>query len=322
MRPSKHNAPYGGRLSVSHKKEKPFALLPESTKSAKHLHKAITCYICKTPYTQLHFFYHSLCPKCAEINYQKRQNSTNLDGRIALVTGGRIKIGYQMVLRLLRDGARVILTTRFPSDCAYRYSREPDFDEWCNRLEIHGLDLRNILAVETFLQDLLYTESGLDIIHLGDRGVTVLTDGLAENKTLIDLGLASNGIGVEGCNSLLAALETHPAIGNLDLGYSPSTRVLGAQPNQIGDIGASAIAKFLKSNSTLSKLNLARNEISEEGKIALITGLEINQKLCDLTLDGKPDRRIELLLERNCRLNLGKELEKPRSVALIQSVYR
>ena len=181
----------------------------------------------------------------------------------------------------------------------------------------HASLLANLLANNPVITGLL-----LNVNHLGDRGVTVLADGLAENKTLIELGLASNGIGVEGCNSLLAALATHPAIGNLDLGYSPSTGVLGAQPNQIGDIGGSAIAKFLKSNSTLSKLNLARNGISQEGKIALITGLEINQKLCDLTLDGKPDKRIELLLERNRRLNLGKELEKPRSVALIQSVYR
>lgn len=177
--------------------------------------------------------------------------------------------------------------------------------------------LGNLLANNSVITGLL-----LNVNHLGDSGVIVLAGGLKENKTLIDLGLASNGMGVEGCNSLLAALSTHPAMGNLDLGYSPSTRVLGAECNQIGDIGASAIANFLKSHSTLSKLNLARNGITEEGKIALIAGLEINQKLCDLTLDGKPDNRIELLLKRNHSLNLGKELEKPRSVTLIQSVYR
>ncbi|MFB2979181.1 SDR family NAD(P)-dependent oxidoreductase [Microseira sp. BLCC-F43] len=144
--------------------QKSFAALPESTTNLHKLHKPICCYICKTPYTQIHFFYHLLCPKCAEFNYQKRQQRTNLAGRIALVTGGRIKIGYQMVLRLLRDGARVILTTRFPYDCAYRYSLEPDFEQWRDRLQIHGLDLRNIPALEIFVQDLLHTESALDII--------------------------------------------------------------------------------------------------------------------------------------------------------------
>jgi len=144
--------------------QKSLAALPESTTNLQKLHKPISCYICKTPYRQIHFFYHLLCPKCAEFNYQKRQQRTNLAGRIALVTGGRIKIGYQMVLRLLRDGARVILTTRFPYDCAYRYSLEPDFEQWRERLQIHGLDLRNIPALETFIRDLLHTESALDII--------------------------------------------------------------------------------------------------------------------------------------------------------------
>ncbi|HLO47279.1 MAG TPA: SDR family NAD(P)-dependent oxidoreductase, partial [Kamptonema sp.] len=101
--------------------------LPSFTENLQHFKKPVTCYICKNIYTKIHFFYHSLCPKCAEFNYQKRYQRTNLNGRIALVTGGRIKIGYQIVLRLLRDGARAIVTTRFPGDCAHRYSLEPDF---------------------------------------------------------------------------------------------------------------------------------------------------------------------------------------------------
>lgn len=145
---------------------------------------------------------------------------------------------------------------------------------------------------------------------------------MRENKTPIDLGLASNGIGVAGCNSLLAAVATHPKLSNLDLGYSPSTGVLGGQPNQIGDIGASAIAHFLAQNKTLLKLNLCGNGIGNLGKKALISALEINQKLRYLILDGQPDRRIEVLLERNRMLNLGEELHQPRSVSLIQSVYR
>lgn len=144
--------------------QQPFAALPESTTTAQHLHKPNLCYICKTPHTQIHYFYHLLCQNCAQFNYQKREQRTDLIGRTALVTGGRIKIGYQMVLRLLRDGAKVILTTRFPYDCADRYSREPDFEQWRDRLQIRGIDLRNIPAVETFVRDLLDTESALDII--------------------------------------------------------------------------------------------------------------------------------------------------------------
>jgi len=144
--------------------EKPVYNLQKLAGDLPHFNTPVPCYICKTNYTQIHFFYHSLCPKCAEFNYQKRYQRTNLNGRIALVTGGRIKIGYQMVLRLLQDGARAIVTTRFPRDCAHRYSLEPDFDQWRDRLQIYGLDLRNISGVEAFINHLLDTEPALDIL--------------------------------------------------------------------------------------------------------------------------------------------------------------
>jgi NAD(P)-dependent dehydrogenase (short-subunit alcohol dehydrogenase family) len=139
-------------------------LSPDSGENSKQLNQSIRCYICKRNYTQIHFFYHLLCPDCAEHNYQKRSQRTNLTGRVALVTGGRIKIGYQVALRLLRDGARAIMTTRFPYDCAHRFSMEADFEQWRDRLQIHGLDLRNISAVEAFINHLRQTEPSLDIL--------------------------------------------------------------------------------------------------------------------------------------------------------------
>ncbi len=44
----------------------------------------------------------------------------DLTGRVAIVTGARVKIGYQAAILLLRAGARVIVTTRFPHDAAAR----------------------------------------------------------------------------------------------------------------------------------------------------------------------------------------------------------
>jgi NAD(P)-dependent dehydrogenase (short-subunit alcohol dehydrogenase family) len=134
------------------------------TPNKQELNKPINCYICKREYTQVHFFYHSLCPQCAEFNYQKRHQSADLSGRVALVTGGRIKIGYQTALRMLRDGAKVIVTTRFPRDCAKRFSAEADFSQWCDKLQIHGLDLRNLPALEAFINYLTNAEISLDIM--------------------------------------------------------------------------------------------------------------------------------------------------------------
>jgi NAD(P)-dependent dehydrogenase (short-subunit alcohol dehydrogenase family) len=140
------------------------SLPPDLAQAVAHLHRPIPCYVCKQLFSRLHFFYHLLCPGCAEMNFKKRQQRTDLSGRSVLLTGGRVKIGYQLGLRLLRDGARVILTTRFPADCAARYGAESDFLQWYERLEIHALDLRNVPAVEAFAHQLLKTESSLDIV--------------------------------------------------------------------------------------------------------------------------------------------------------------
>ena len=52
------------------------------------------CYVCKQDYTQIHHFYDQLCPACAELNWRKRGELADLRGRVALLTGGRVKIGY------------------------------------------------------------------------------------------------------------------------------------------------------------------------------------------------------------------------------------
>ena len=122
------------------------------------------CYVCKQDYSLVHHFYDQLCPACAELNFFKRTELADLRGRVALLTGGRVKIGYQAGLKLLRSGAHLIVTTRFPRDSAARYSREPDFGVWAHRLEIFGLDLRHTPSVEAFCRELLATRERLDFI--------------------------------------------------------------------------------------------------------------------------------------------------------------
>ena len=122
------------------------------------------CYICKKNYSTIHHFYDQLCPACAELNYRKRTETADLRGRVALLTGGRVKIGYQAGIKLLRAGAHLIVTTRFPRDSAQRYAAEPDFKDWGHRLEIFGLDLRHTPSVEAFCSHLLATRDRLDFI--------------------------------------------------------------------------------------------------------------------------------------------------------------
>ena len=122
------------------------------------------CYTCKQKYTLIHHFYDQLCPSCGDLNFAKRTELADLRGRVALLTGGRVKIGYQTGLKLLRAGCELIVTTRFPRDSAARYAQEPDFADWGHRLEVFGLDLRHTPSVEAFCRELLARRSRLDFI--------------------------------------------------------------------------------------------------------------------------------------------------------------
>ena len=134
------------------------------SKTEREAVQPLHCYICKRKYTRIHPFYDQMCPECGEFNYAKRSETADLRGRVALLTGGRVKIGYQAGIKLLRAGAEVIVTTRFPRDSAMRFAAEPDFDEWGDRLEIFGLDLRHTPSVEAFCHHLAATRSRLDFI--------------------------------------------------------------------------------------------------------------------------------------------------------------
>ena len=68
--------------------------------------------------------------------------------RACVVTGARVKIGFRVALTLLRCGARVVATTRFPADCAARFATQADVGDWRDRLTVVGADFRDLSAVE------------------------------------------------------------------------------------------------------------------------------------------------------------------------------
>ncbi len=136
----------------------------KNTENSNELNSPRTCYVCKKEFTRLHFFYDSMCPECADFNYQKRFQTAPLNNRVVLITGARLKIGYQATLMLLRAGACVVATTRFPVDAALRFSKENDFHLWKDRLQIFGLDLRHTPSVELFCNFIEQKYDRLDIL--------------------------------------------------------------------------------------------------------------------------------------------------------------
>ncbi|MBI1945147.1 MAG: SDR family oxidoreductase [Deltaproteobacteria bacterium] len=120
------------------------------------------CYVCKRPYLERHHFYDQLCPSCGDVNFAKRTASADLRGRVALVTGARVKIGFQAALLLLRAGCTVVACTRFPHDAAARFAAMPDFSTWRERLHVYGVDLRHTPSVELLAAHLTRTLPRLD----------------------------------------------------------------------------------------------------------------------------------------------------------------
>jgi NAD(P)-dependent dehydrogenase (short-subunit alcohol dehydrogenase family) len=132
--------------------------------SEQELSSPRNCYVCKAEYTKLHHFYDTMCTACGDFNYAKRFQTADLSNQVAVVTGSRLKIGYHITLMLLRAGATVVATTRFPVDAALRFSQEDDYSKWGHRLKIHGLDLRHIPSVEIFCNYIEQQYNRLDIL--------------------------------------------------------------------------------------------------------------------------------------------------------------
>jgi NAD(P)-dependent dehydrogenase (short-subunit alcohol dehydrogenase family) len=142
-------------------------LLAAATLESKDLPELASprnCYVCKALFTKLHHFYDTMCTECGDFNYAKRFQTADVNGQIAVITGSRLKIGYHITLMLLRGGATVVATTRFPVDSAIRFAKEDDYKQWKDRLQIHGLDLRHIPSVEIFCNYIEQKYQRLDIL--------------------------------------------------------------------------------------------------------------------------------------------------------------
>lgn len=198
------------------------------------------CYVCKTMYTSVHHFYDSMCKSCGDFNYQKRFQTADLTGQVALITGSRLKIGYHATLMLLRSGATVIATTRFPVDSAIRYSKEPDFNEWKHRLKIYGLDLRHIPSVEIFATYIEQKYDRLDIL-INNAAQTVRRPSgfyahLMENERL--------GPGDLNSEAFLLLQEYRQCIQDLQLINSENNNLPVAWHNKAPGIGIKASAEL------------------------------------------------------------------------------
>lgn len=176
------------------------------------------CLICR----QRNIEHYGICPECAELNRKMRETYCDLSGRFAVVTGGRIKIGFAACLRLLRQGASVIAITRYPRSALENYMREPDYNEFKDRLYIIGFDLLHVDRMDVLI-------SQIENI-CGDNGLDILINNAAQT--------------VKKSSEYYAALEAHEnelllESGNL-LPIPMTGSVLSIASNQLCDYGETA----------------------------------------------------------------------------------
>lgn len=133
-------------------------------KCSKEITNLEMCYMCKKAIRYHNSDFDNLCENCSQIHSTKLNQKFDMTGKIALVTGGRIKIGYYTALILLRNNCFVIITTRFPSDAYKRYSTEFDFELWKNNLHIYGIDFRFMNTVTQFIDTINSTYEKIDIL--------------------------------------------------------------------------------------------------------------------------------------------------------------
>ncbi|KAK7014843.1 short-chain dehydrogenase/reductase family protein [Favolaschia claudopus] len=110
-----------------------------------------------------------LCEECSRFNAFRRADvevPNIFGGKVALVTGGRINLGFSVALALLRGNASiVIVTTRFPEDALRRYNVEADFDAWSSRLHIIQADFTSPSSIQTAIETIHKLAHGrLDIL--------------------------------------------------------------------------------------------------------------------------------------------------------------
>lgn len=104
------------------------------------------CYMFLYHLKEPHQIYPCLCNPCGDFNVAHATLSLpkylDLTGKVAVVAVGCISLGFHVSLRLLRCGARVIVTSRYPRDAKQRYMAETDFQDFCCRLKVIGADFR------------------------------------------------------------------------------------------------------------------------------------------------------------------------------------
>ncbi|MFJ1761502.1 SDR family NAD(P)-dependent oxidoreductase [Amycolatopsis sp. NPDC088138] len=229
--------------ALDRREDAPLRPAPEAV--ARPLARTRRCYVCKESYQLADAFYHRLCPPCARENAERRSASTDLTGRRALLTGGRVKIGFQLALMLLRDGAELLVTTRFPRDAQRRFEAAPGSARWLDRLTVLGVDLRDPRQVLGLTESLCADGRPLDI--LVNNAAQTVRRPPESYAALIDGetgALPSNVLLAPGFSPMLALGQSRGALALAEIdeaGLLPDTAPVNSWSVRVGELDAAEV---------------------------------------------------------------------------------
>ena len=142
--------------------------------------------------------------------------------------------------------------------------------------------------------------------HIGDSGMSHISDHVQRSRSLTTLNLSSNACTGAGSRCLGEMLEANESLTELDIswngiggeqvsafwhGVRDNTKLqrLLAAWNGFCDLTAcQALSDAIENNSQLSLLDLSHNRLTEECCAIISSGFQLNETLIELHLDGNP----------------------------------
>ena len=133
---------------------------------------------------------------------------------------------------------------------------------------------------------------------LSDHGASLVSEGIANTKTLQLLNISNNNIGSSGTKAIANALVSNTSLKELFM-----------EDNEVGRCGAEAIAEALTNNRTLKTLSLDNNTIDKESLMIIIKSIYINKNdiIAKISLPYTPEFHDDVIKEEIMKINMERK---------------
>ena len=144
----------------------------------------------------------------------------------------------------------------------------------------------------------------MSYMGISDSEVVVICDYINLNSEVNELNLSGNKITDVGLKEIVKAIQVNTKLQNIDLSHnlisdggissvgdiikinSSTLCKLNLSSNTISNNGTKTFAEAIQVTTTLQDLDISQNTISDDGILAISNSLKVNDTLCKLNLSG------------------------------------